>query len=207
MRPDVTPARVVLRRSLLRQMSSYTGGTVARAILDAAHVRGVLVAANPSAVNQYSPINRVISLSLRNYYRSTPEAIAVGAHEAGHAIQHAAGYWLFMVRSTLFPIVRVVAAILPIVLLVAAVFHYPSLLIGALAVYLVMALFHLLTIPIEYDASNRAYMMLIQCSLIEFGSNESKDIQKILRSLLWNYALSFVLAPLWLFAALFKRHS
>lgn len=186
-------------------MSFFTGGKVAREILDANHVTGVIVIGDSHSPNQYDPKKRVISLSLHAFHRRTPEAVAIGAHEAGHAIQHAERYWLFMIRAALFPLMKFAALFLPLCLLTAALLHSYALLMAVLWTYAAVIAFHLLALRIEYDASNRAYMALIANRLVEFGSDESKQIQQILNGFLWNYIWSFALSPLWLIASLIRR--
>jgi Zn-dependent membrane protease YugP len=185
--------------------SSYTGAGAARAILDSAQIKNVLVAAALHPVNEYDPKRRIIYLSLRTFYRSTAEAVATGAHEAGHVLQHAYRYWPFMVRMKLFQLARCIAVLLPLLLVAAIVLHSRWLIFFVIWLYAGLAVFHLLTIPIERDASDRAHTMLLRTGIIGFGSDESKAVQKILRSFLWSYIFAFVLAPVRLFISAFRK--
>lgn len=184
--------------------SFCTGGEAARAILNFAGIKNVLIVTSMNSVNEYDPPARVIRLSPRTYHYSTLDCIATGAHEAGHALQHAHGYWPFKVRAALFYPARAFAMLLPLGLIVAAFFH--SALVFVLAGYGLLAAFHLLTLPIERDASDRAHHLLLRTGIIEFGSEDSKQIKKILRSFLWSYVFAFALAPIWLVTSIFKRH-
>lgn len=176
--------------------ASKTGGQAAREILDAAQIKGVLVTANVKGENYYDPARRLISLSLPVHYKSTFYAIAIAAHEVGHALQDDRGYIPFRIRVWLFPIARNAACILPFALLLCAI--TPSLhhsIFFVLWSYVALAAFHLLTLPIEIDASRRAHIVLLNSGLIRFGSKESEEVKVVLTSCCLTYAMAFLTAP------------
>lgn len=183
--------------------SGLTGGQVARRILDLTEVKHVLVAANCRSENHYDPRQHVVNLSLTVFYKSTIRSTAIAAHEAAHAVQQARNYFPFKLRVALFPLARAAAIVLPIFILISLVTH-SSLLTFDLWAYGGLVLYHLLTIPIELNASSRAHTILLNGGMIEFGGAESAAIKKILRACALSYALAFLTAPLHLLAVLFR---
>ncbi|MFD2200000.1 zinc metallopeptidase [Shivajiella indica] len=112
--------------------------------------------------DHYNPLNKTVNLSPDVYYGRNAAAAAVAAHECGHAVQHATSYAWLKMRSAMVPIQNVSGKILNVVL-IASLFGgfalgFPYELIGAIVVgaYGVMTLFTLITLPVEFDASNRA---------------------------------------------------
>jgi len=189
----------------LKVSSRCNGANAARAVLYTAKVEGVLIATRLNGVNEYDPRQRIIFLSLHAYHRATAESIAIGAHEAGHAVQHARGYLPFVIRAVLFTPARVAALLLPLLFLTALIFHTHWLVAVVVAGYACLIAFHLLTLPIEADASNRGHAALLTTGLVEFGGADSQAVKRVLRSMLRSYVFSFLLAPLWLVVRLAKR--
>jgi len=112
--------------------------------------------------DHYNPMNRTVNLSPDVYYGRNAASTAVSAHECGHAVQHATSYaWLNM-RSAMVPVQNASSKILNIVLIASLLGGFliglPYELIGVIVVgsYGIMTLFTLVTLPVEFDASNRA---------------------------------------------------
>jgi Zn-dependent membrane protease YugP len=108
--------------------------------------------------DHYNPANRTVNLSEPVYHARNAAAAAVAAHEVGHAVQHATAYsWLEM-RSKLVPAVSFVSQWLQWVLLggILLINTFPQLLLIGIVLFAVTTLFSLVTLPVEYDASNRA---------------------------------------------------
>ncbi len=112
--------------------------------------------------DHYNPANRTVNLSPEVYSGHSIAAAAVAAHECGHAVQHATAYsWLTM-RSKLVPVVQFSSNIVQWVLL-AGIFMinaFPGLLLAGIILFAVTTLFAFITLPVEYDASNRALAWL-----------------------------------------------
>lgn len=112
--------------------------------------------------DHYNPMNRTVNLSPDVYYGRNAAAAAVSAHECGHAIQHARSYPWLNFRSAMVPVQNASAKILNIVLIASLLGGFalglPYEFIGYIVVgsYSVMTLFTLVTLPVEFDASNRA---------------------------------------------------
>ena len=117
-----------------------------------------------SLTDHYNPANRSVNLSEAVYYGRNAASAAIAAHECGHAVQHATAYsWLEM-RTALVPIQNASAKILNIIVLVSifggsllfSVFPTEFVLLTIIGVYGVLTLFSFITLPVEFDASNRA---------------------------------------------------
>lgn len=112
--------------------------------------------------DHYNPMNRTVNLSPDVYYGRNAAAAAVSSHECGHAIQHATSYTWLNLRSAMVPVQNASGKILNIVLIASLLggfmLNLPYELIGYIVVgsYGVMTLFTLVTLPVEFDASNRA---------------------------------------------------
>ncbi|MGM0943831.1 MAG: zinc metallopeptidase [Bacteroidota bacterium] len=143
--------------------ANLSGAEIAKLMLADHNIQDVQVlSVEGQLTDHYNPMNRTVNLSPDVYYGRNAAAAAVAAHECGHAVQHARNYaWLNM-RSTLVPIQNISGKILNVVL-IASLFGGFALglsvpLIGYIVVgsYSVMTLFTLVTLPVEFDASNRA---------------------------------------------------
>ncbi|SMD42904.1 hypothetical protein SAMN00777080_1473 [Aquiflexum balticum DSM 16537] len=112
--------------------------------------------------DHYNPMNRTVNLSPDVYYGRNAAAAAVASHECGHAVQHATAYTWLNLRSAMVPVQNASGKILNIVLIASLLggfmLNLPYELIGYIVVgsYGVMTLFTLVTLPVEFDASNRA---------------------------------------------------
>lgn len=120
--------------------------------------------------DHYNPTNKTVNLSEVVYGNVNASAAAVAAHEVGHAIQHATAYkWLTM-RSKLVPAVNISSKMLNIALIagmiVLAQFQNPIVMYFAILLFAVTTLFSLITLPVEYDASNRALAWMTDKNLV-----------------------------------------
>lgn len=167
-----------------------TGADVARKILDSEGLYNVPVEClKKDDGDHYHPTSRAVRLSRRTYYSSTVTAMAVAAHECGHAIQHAEGYTPMSVRSSLVPVVNV-ASYLAMPILLLGLFLGRNLLlirIGILA-FSAALLFQLVTLPVELNASERALKKLNSMNLV--GNDELTGCKKVL----WAAAMTYVAA-------------
>lgn len=108
--------------------------------------------------DHYNPINRTVNLSEENYYSKSIAAVAVAAHECGHAIQHHEGYKFLKLRSRLVPILSITSRYFSIMLMMALLMLNYSLipLKIAIVLYSTILLFSMVTLPVEFDASKKA---------------------------------------------------
>jgi Zn-dependent membrane protease YugP len=166
--------------------NGMTGAQVARRILDANGLNEVPVEETPGSLSDhYDPRSRSVHLSPNVFREASIASTAVGAHEVGHAIQHAKSYAFFKFRSALFPAVQFASNIWMVLLI-------GGLLLGALQLawlgvllYAVAVLFQFVTLPVEFDASRRAKQQLQDLGLV--ASNEATGVQATLNAAAWTY--------------------
>lgn len=139
--------------------NGMSGREVAEQMLRDHGITNVKVISVPGQLtDHYNPANRTVNLSEPVYHARNAAAAAVAAHEVGHAVQHATAYsWLEM-RSKLVPAVSFVSQWLQWVLLggILLINTFPQLLLIGIVLFAVTTLFSIITLPVEYDASNRA---------------------------------------------------
>ena len=112
--------------------------------------------------DHYNPLTKTVSLSPDIYEGRNVAAAAVAAHECGHAVQHATSYpWLTM-RSKLVPVVQVSSGIVQWILLagIFMIYTFPTLLLVGIVLFALTTIFSIITLPVEFDASNRALVWL-----------------------------------------------
>ncbi|MBK9415770.1 MAG: zinc metallopeptidase [Flavobacteriales bacterium] len=139
--------------------NGMSGREIAERMLADHGITNVKVISVPGQLtDHYNPANRTVNLSEPVYHARNAASAAVAAHEVGHAVQHATAYsWLEM-RSKLVPAVSFVSHWLQWVLLggILLINTFPQLLLIGIALFALTTLFSLVTLPVEYDASNRA---------------------------------------------------
>jgi Zn-dependent membrane protease YugP len=143
--------------------ANLSGEEIAKLMLADNNIQNVqVVCVEGQLSDHYNPMNKTVNLSPDVFYGRNAAATAVAAHECGHAVQHATSYaWLNM-RSTLVPIQNISSKILNVILLASLFGGFalglPYEFVGYIVVgsYSVMTLFTFVTLPVEFDASNRA---------------------------------------------------
>ena len=172
-----------------------TGAEAAVAVMRNAGISNVkIVKVRGHLTDHYDPIGRKLALSEENYYGTSLAALGVAAHEAGHAVQHKVGYAALKVRMALVPITNIASSILPIVMIgsffiIGGVFSYTLLKLGILC-YVVLTVFQLITLPVEYDASARAKKELVALGILD--KDEMIGVDKTLNAAAITYVAAFV---------------
>lgn len=141
-------------------------------------------------IDHYDPTHKRLVLSEDNYHGTSLAALGIAAHEAGHAIQHAVGYSMLQARMTLVPITQISSSMLPFVILGGIFFHITGLLYLGILAYLVITIFQLITLPVEFDASARAKRELVGLGIIQ--RDEMFGVNKTLDAAAWTYVAAFV---------------
>jgi Zn-dependent membrane protease YugP len=143
--------------------ANLSGKEIAELMLADNNIHDVKVlSVDGQLTDHYNPLNRTVNLSPDVYYGRNAAAAAVASHECGHAVQHATAYTWLNLRSAMVPVQNASGKILNIVLIASLLggfmLNLPYELIGYIVVgsYGVMTLFTLVTLPVEFDASNRA---------------------------------------------------
>nr|WP_198672961.1 zinc metallopeptidase [Algoriphagus litoralis] len=149
--------------SLTPLQANLSGAEIARLMLADNNIHDVqVVCVEGQLTDHYNPMNKTVNLSPDVFYGRNAAATAVAAHECGHAVQHATSYAWLKMRSALVPIQNISGKILNFVLIASLLGGFalglPNELIGFVVVgaYGIMTLFTLVTLPVEFDASNRA---------------------------------------------------
>lgn len=168
----------------------YTGEQVARKILDSNGLYNVSIEMVRGRLSDhYDPRRNVVRLSQDIYYGTSITSVSVAAHECGHAIQHAKGYAPLNFRSALVPVVNFSSSMSWILIALGFVTRGPFLEIGIL-LFTASVLFQLVTLPVEFNASNRAVVQLGNLGLVE-----GKEVNQS-RQVLTAAALTYVAAAL-----------
>jgi hypothetical protein len=196
------------RYSQIRASSGLTGAQAAREILDAAQIHDVdIVQINGMLGDHYDPTQKRLCLSTETYNSPSIAAVGVAAHETGHAIQHARAYAPLQWRMTIVPVTQFASQLLPIVIIGGFWFHIFGLLKLGVLVYAVLMVFQLITLPVEYDASRRAKIVLQQLGIIQPGA-EAAGVNAVLNAAALTYLAAFIAALgnlLWLFSMTNRR--
>lgn len=111
--------------------------------------------------DHYDPKRKVIRLSRNVYGSSSVAALAIAAHETGHVIQHASGYAPLEIRNNLVPVANIGSAMAWPLFIIGLVIGATGLAWMGVLIFSAALLFHLVTLPVEYNASNRALAMLV----------------------------------------------
>ena len=163
--------------SQLRSMSGMNGAQVAQRVLQAAGIYDVQVRhVSGSLTDHYDPRTKTVNLSDPVYNATSVAALGVAAHECGHAIQHAKNYAPLSIRSALVPIANFGSMLAWPVILIGLLFNTRSsgLIIDiGILLFSAAVLFQLVTLPVEFDASRRALVMLRTQGIHEKGAQIS----------------------------------
>jgi len=150
--------------------------------------------------DHYNPANRTVNLSADVYHGRNAAAAAVAAHECGHAVQHARAYSFLQFRSAMVPMLSIANGFMPILLMIGMFALYSTgnttLLAIVVALFAMATLFSFVTLPVEFDASNRALNWIKEKGIVTPAEYEmSKDA-------LWWAAMTYVVAALGMLAQL-----
>ena len=184
--------------------SGLTGAQVARAILDRNGLSNVRV--EPVAgqlTDHYDPRGKVVRLSEGNFSKSSIAAVSVAAHECGHAIQDSVGYVPMKLRAGLFPIVAFSSQVWVPLFIIGIFMGSAGQFFIQLAAILFLAVlaFHVVTLPVEINASTRAYGILTRYGVL--SSREAGGTRRVLTAAAFTYIAAALTALLTLLYLLF----
>lgn len=170
------------RYNRVRSMSGMTGAQAAERILNSAGIYDVTIQhISGNLTDHYDPRNKVLSLSDSTYSSTSVAAVGVAAHECGHAIQHQTNYVPLNLRSAIVPIANFGSTIAWPLILIGLFFTSQT---GAFLIDLgiicfsMAVLFQLITLPVEFNASNRAVKILESTGIL--GYEELQGTKKVL---------------------------
>ncbi|WP_160714629.1 zinc metallopeptidase [Chitinophaga solisilvae] len=173
--------------------SGLTGKQIAEKMLRDNNIHDVRVLSSEGFLSDhYNPADKTVNLSPDVYSGANVAAAAVAAHECGHAVQHATSYPWLGLRSRLVPAVQVSASLVQWVLLggILLINVFPQLLLGGIILFGITTLFSLITLPVEFDASNRALAWLDSSNVMRPQEHDKA------KNALWWAAMTYVVAAL-----------
>ena len=149
-----------------------TGVQIAEKMLRDNGIRDVRVTCIKGRLtDHYNPVDKTLNLSEGVYRSNSVAAAAVAAHECGHALQHAEGYAPLRLRSALVPMVQISSSLAQIVIILGILLmkSFPALYWVGIAMFLMVFIFSVVTLPVEYNASNRALYWLESSNSLRAG--------------------------------------
>lgn len=180
--------------SQIQATSGVTGAQAAREILRAANISDVeVLEINDMLGDHYDPIRKRLCLSSPVYRTPSVAALGIAAHECGHAIQHQKAYAPLQWRMAIVPVTQFASQILPFVVMGGLFFHMAHLITIGVICYLVLTVFQLITLPVEFDASRRAKIILQQMGMVRPGE-EAAGVDRVLNAAALTYVAAFVAA-------------
>jgi Zn-dependent membrane protease YugP len=182
------------KNSQILSRGRITGREAAEAVMSRAGITDVSIEETSGHLtDHYDPLHKRLVLSSENYRGTSLAALGVAAHEAGHAIQHKVGYSMLNFRMLLVPATQFVSGVLPIVIL-ASIFLLRGLsgmiLDVAIICYAVLTLFNLITLPVEFDASRRAKVQLVELGILD--RDEMPGVNQTLNAAALTYLAAFI---------------
>ena len=179
--------------SRVRTINGYTGEQIARQILNEAGLYDIPIEmVNTKLGDHYDPSNRVLRLSPEVYNGSTIAAAGVAAHEVGHAIQHKESYMPLTFRNFIFPVVNISSNLSWIIFIAGLILSIKPLVTLGIVMFSAVVLFQIVTLPVEFDASNRALNILEGRGII-YGE-EIKGAKKVLNAAAMTYVAATIMA-------------
>jgi uncharacterized protein len=173
-----------------------TGAQAAREILDSAGLHSMPVSeVGGHLTDHYDPLKKGLFLSSENYHGNSLAAVGVAAHEAGHALQHKAAYAPLNIRMAMVPITNFASMAWGIILLLGMILGMFHQFLGiAIILFTIIAVFQLITLPVEFDASRRAKEQLLRLGLVQ--QQEGPHISKVLNAAAMTYVAALVTSVL-----------
>src|SRR3954454_21962602 len=194
--------------SKVRANGNITGAECAREILQAAQIHDVeVMETNDFLGDHYDPTKKQLHLSTNVYNTPSVAALGIAAPETGHAIQHAKAYAPLKARMAIVPMTMVASQMLPFVIFGGIFFRISGLITLGIYCYLILLVFQLITLPVEFDASRRAKIILQQMGIVRSGE-EVVGVNKVLNAAALTYIAAFIAALgnlLWLMSIRDRR--
>lgn len=185
---------------------NMTGNEVARKILDNNGLNYVdIVQTKGSLTDHYNPLTKKIFLSENTYGSKSIAAAAVAAHEVGHAIQDKESYSYLRFRNKMVPFVNFTSRAATILIFISFIFNFMEMFDAGIVLLLVGLLFQLITLPVEFNASNRAKEQLKSCGLLE--KNDISGTKSMLNAAAFTYVASFLAMALQILRLILIRNS
>lgn len=189
----------------VRNTSGYTGAQAAAAVLRHYGIMNVAIEVTSGKLSDhYDPKANVIRLSKEVYYGDSIASVGIACHEAGHAAQHAEGYVPIKIRNAIIPACNIGSYLGIPLAFVGYFLGFEPLILFGLGLYSLIAVFQLVTLPVEFNASSRAIRVIDETGLLR-GDEEVSGAKRVLKAAAMTYvaALAVTLANLLRFVILF----
>ncbi len=186
--------------------SGMTGAEAAQRLLASAGIRDVEVTRSKGMLSDhYNPATKKLALSEPVYGARSIAAVGVACHEAGHAIQHATKYPALGLRTLLVPTASAGSRMGFLILMVGMFMQSSGLIWAGVALFSAVVLFQLVTLPVEFDASNRAKKLIVEQGIV--FENERTGVDKVLNAAAMTYVAAALMGILQLvyFVGLARR--
>jgi hypothetical protein len=183
--------------------SGCTGATAARQVMQAGGVFDVEIEQTQGFLSDhYDPRHRVLRLSPDVFHGRSLAALGIGAHEAGHAIQHAHQYSLLTLRNAIVPLASVGGNLSMLVIVFGFLLQMFNLILIGIGLFSLTVIFQLVNLPVEFNASSRARQALLATGLVDV--EEDHTVKKVLSAAALTYVAATVSAILTLMYFLFR---
>jgi len=194
------------KQSRIGNARGITGAVAAQMVLDEGGAQGVRIEMTRGRLSDhYDPRTNVIRLSEGVYSAASVAAVGIAAHEAGHAVQHAQKYAPIKVRNAILPVCNIGSMAAVPLMLLGFMLEFWGLVTLGLALYALIALFQLVTLPVEFNASRRALRAIEGQNMLR--GTELAGARKVLTAAAMTYVAALVvsLANLLRFMLRFRR--
>lgn len=190
--------------SRVRSSSGMTGARVAESLLRRNGIDNVNVEeVSGHLTDHYDPIKKALRLSSDVYHSSSLAAMGVAAHETGHAIQHKTAYGPLKIRHAIFPIVNFGSTLAFPLFILGLILSFPTLIDVGIILFAGVVVFHIVTLPVEFNASSRALAQLSQGGFLR--SEEIAGARRVLNAAAMTYVAAAAMAILQLVRLLLIR--
>ncbi|MDI2589105.1 zinc metallopeptidase [Psychrobacillus sp. NEAU-3TGS] len=181
--------------SKVRSTSGMTGAQVARTILDANGLYEVKVVESSGFLSDhYNPMTKIVALSSHNFHEASVAGSAIAAHEVGHAIQHKEAYSFLTLRHKLVPIANISSNASWIFVMIGIFASMSGLLLLGILLLAAGVVFQIVTLPVEFNASNRAMDQMVSLGIIR--NEEERHAKKVLSAAALTYVAATAVAVL-----------
>lgn len=185
--------RTFNKYSALPSIRKYTGADTVKKILDFNGIRDVQIQPiSGQLTDHFDPTKKIISLSEPTYGSYSVAAISVAAHETGHAIQHQQSYLPNKIRGVLVPVANIGSMAGPYLAIFGIILGFPLIINIGIALFGVAVLFYLVTLPVEFNASRRAIIMLEKTNILY--AEELVAAKKVLTAAALTYVASLAVS-------------
>ena len=190
---DIRMRRIYSKYSNIKNSRGITGADAARRILEQNGIRNVQIEiVRGSLTDHFDPRTNTLRLSEKNYNESSIAAVGVAAHEAGHAIQYAKRYAPVKLRTAMVPAIKFSSWLYAPLIVLGFLSRMPIMFDIVFGILLLMTIFQLVTLPVEFNASRRAISVIESNGIL--SSSELSGVKKVLWAAAMTYVVAFLLS-------------